>query len=108
MTMIDMKQSAEEAQENSPEATSDAPMYPYGLRISLDDGALEKLGVTVLPKVGSKIQVTAMCEVCSTSEHSDQAGEKEANVSLQITAMELGSVQEEKTSTSIASALYGS
>ena len=108
MTMIDMKQTAEEAQENSPEVGQDAPMYPYGLRISLDDGALEKLGVTTLPKVGSKIQITAMCEVCSTSEYSDQAGEKEANVSLQITAMELGSEQEEQTSASIASALYGS
>ena len=108
MTMIDMKQTAEEAQENSPEVSQDNPAYPYGLRISLDDGSLEKLGLTTLPKVGSKIQIAAMCEVCSTSEYSDQAGEKEANVSLQITAMELGSVQEEQTSASIASALYGS
>ena len=104
MAQVDMKMSREEAQEQYAPVTSDAPEYPYGLRISLDDDALEKLGLTQLPAVGTKMQLSATVEVCSTSAYSTQEGEAETSVSLQITAMELGTAQQ---SSSAASLLYG-
>ena len=54
MAMVNMKMSATEAKEYGGEATmaSDAPEYPYGLCIRLDDDALEKLGITALPAIG--------------------------------------------------------
>jgi hypothetical protein len=104
MAQVDMKMSAEEVKEYTEPSVGDAPEYPYGLRISLDDDALEKLGLTQLPAVGTKMQLSATVEVCSTSAYSTQEGESEASVSLQITAMELGSAQQ---STSAASMLYG-
>lgn len=104
MAQVDMKMSAEEAKEQYEPSAVDAPEYPYGLRISLDDDALEKLGITQLPAVGSKMQLSATVEVCSTSAYSTQEGEAETSVSLQITAMELGAAQQ---SSNAATMLYG-
>lgn len=104
MAQVDMTMSAEEAKEQTEPSVSDAPQYPWGLRLSLDDDALEKLGITTMPAVGTKMQLSATVEVCSTSAYSTQEGESEASVSLQITAMELSSG---KTSSDAASLLYG-
>ena len=48
MSLVNMKMSAEETKEYSG-VEMEAPQYPYGLSIDLDDGALEKLGITALP-----------------------------------------------------------
>ena len=102
--MVNMKMSPEEAKEESGISEVDAPLYPYGLMIRLNDESLEKVGLTELPKVGTKIQITAMCEVVSTSSRQDQSGEDESSVELQITDMELGAAQSSNT---MASILYG-
>ena len=108
MALVDMKMDAEEAKEQgSTEVGSDAPAYPYGLEIRLDDGSLAKLGMTSLPKVGTKVQVSALATVVSTSQRSDREGESESSVCLQITAMEVGGAQETQTAQSTASLLYG-
>lgn len=104
MAQVDMTMSAEEAKEYTQPSETDAPKYPWGLKITLDDDALEKLGITSLPAVGSKMTISATCEVCSTSAYSDQAGEPETSMSLQITAMELGAAQ---SSQDQATLLYG-
>jgi hypothetical protein len=67
---------------------ADAPKYPYGLSISLNDDTLKKLGITELPNVGAKMKLVAVVEVCSTSQYAEQDG-VDKNVSLQITDMEL-------------------
>lgn len=108
MAMVDMTMSAEEAKEQTAPDTSDAPKYPWGLRISLDDDSIEKLGLTTLPAVGSKMTMTCAVEVCSTGAYQDQSGESETSMSLQITAMELAPAQDAQTQTSAATALYGS
>lgn len=79
------------------------PKYPYGLSINLDDETLAKLGITVLPAVGTKMTLQAVVEVTSTSQYERQ-DEKEININLQITDMELGAVQPAQ---SAASVLYG-
>lgn len=103
--MIDMSMSAEEAKEQYGNDTKDAPKYPYGLRISLNDDDLAKLGITSLPAVGTKMVITCQTEVCSTGVYEDQSKEKEASMSLQIQAMEIG---EDKDSSDAATLLYGS
>lgn len=106
MAMTNMKMSADEAKEYSGEATmaSDAPEYPYGLCLRLDDDALEKLGLTVLPAIGTELMVMAKVIVKSTSAYSRQGGEDHKDVELQVTDMELGPVS---SASSAASTLYG-
>lgn len=104
MAQVDMTMSREEAKEQMEPTAMDAPQYPWGLKITLDDDALKKLGLTQLPAVGAKLQLSATVEVCSTSAYSTQEGEAETSVSLQITAMELSGGQQ---SSSAASMLYG-
>lgn len=95
MAMVDMTMSAEEAKEYAQPEAGDAPKYPWGLKITLDDDSLAKLGITTLPAVGTKMQFTAVCEVCSSSSYQDQGGEAETSLGLQITGMELSSPQSE-------------
>lgn len=102
MALVNMRSSAEEAAEI---ASPEAPEYPYGLRISLNDDDMEKLGLTQLPAVGTKMTVTAQVEVCSASAYSDKDGEPEMSVSLQITDMELSGAAQ---GADAATMLYGS
>lgn len=106
MALVNMKMSADEAKEyNSPEVSmGDAPQYPYGLCIRLDDDALEKLGMTALPAIGTEMMVMAKVVVKSTSAYSRQGGEDHKDVELQITDLEIGAVSASKDA---AGALYG-
>jgi hypothetical protein len=97
--MVSMKMSAEERKEYTTEAVaSDAPQYPYGLCITLDDDALEKLGLTEMPNVGTEVMVMAKAVV----KRADEANHR--SVDLQITDMELAPPAK---SGNAADALYG-
>jgi hypothetical protein len=105
MAMTNMKMSASEAKEYSGDTiASDSPEYPYGLCIRLDDDALEKLGITALPAIGTEMMVMAKVIVKSTSAYSRQGGEDHKDVELQITDLELGQAS---ASGDAATALYG-
>ena len=106
MSLVSMKATAEETREMSGAEISDAPQYPYGLTIDLDDGSLEKLGITALPKVGTEMMVTARCVVKSISSYDTQGGEAESRVCLQITDMEIGQT-ENNNNDKRATMLYG-
>ncbi len=93
--MQSMKLTPKEAKEEvSYDSPSKGPQYPYGLSISLDDEALAKLGIKDLPDVGQVMKLEALVKVCSKSQYENQGG-SDANLSLQITDMELESVEEE-------------
>lgn len=79
------------------------PQYPYGLCITLEDDALQKLGLSKLPVVGSKINIQAVCEVNAVSQYDNKDGSKRRSISLQITDMEM--VKEKKAEVK-ASDLY--
>ena len=87
--LIDMKMSKEEKREQTQPTAADAPDYAYGLRITLDDDALEKLGVKELPASGTYVTVVALCCVCVTSQYSTEEDE-DRSVTLQIEKMRLG------------------
>ena len=86
LKLRDMKLSrSEKVEEVSP--ISDAPDYPYGLRLSLDEDALDKLGIE-LPDVGDSFFVVAVATVQSVSEHQSE-GSTSQNVELQIEQLSL-------------------
>ncbi len=105
MAMVSMKMDAEEAKEATQPAAKDAPEYPYGLELRLDDKALAKLGITQPPAVGTGLTITAKVTVVSASAYQTQGGEPETSSCWQITDMAVSGAQNAGDK---AAALYGS
>ena len=63
--------------------SSDAPSYPYGLCLRLDNASLAKLGIGALPKVGAKMRISAMGVITSVSQH-ESKNRDDRNVEIQI------------------------
>lgn len=105
--MIDMKQSAEEQKGDYPTAVSDKPkeQYPWGLRLSLREPELKKLGMDSLPKVGAVMTLTCEVKVIGTHEDANEQN-KNRSAELQITKMEFGDEDAEMKEPVRASALY--
>ncbi|WP_199636992.1 capsid staple protein [Serratia sp. PAMC26656] len=80
--------------------------YPWGLRFSLSNVALEKLGIDAekLPKVGDILQVAGLVKVLSVSQRSD-GGDQENTVDLQFT--DIGVEPAAAPQRSAADTLYG-
>ena len=97
MALTDMMLDATEAKEEAGISESDAPKYPYGLQLCLNDEALEKLQLDPLPPIGTVLTLVAQVKVTGVRSYEIQtektAGEpdenQESSVDLQITAMEL-------------------
>lgn len=88
MALTNMKMGKKEATLLA-ETAYDEPEYPYGLRISLDNAVLDKLGMKTLPAVGAVVEITARAVVQSVSTYERQDGEPSRDVSLQITDMDV-------------------
>ncbi|MER1940643.1 capsid staple protein [Castellaniella sp. FW104-16D08] len=91
MPMVSMKLSAQAAQAyNSPVPSGDAPMYPWGLTVSLDNESMKRLGLdTAPPEVGTTMVLMATVEVTSVRSEKEHDGDTRAGADLQITEMEL-------------------
>lgn len=105
--LVSMKISAAEAKkmmEPSSLAEGDRPRYPWGLSITLDKDALDKLGIDdELPSVGESYVLIAEVDVVSVSSNQSEGGGNRS-VGLQITSMCL---EDADTDTSkAASTLY--
>lgn len=105
MALINM-QSAPEREEMPGEYEADEPRYPYGLCISLGKDELEKLGITVLPKVGTEMMVHAMAYVKSTSAYETQGEGEKMSIELQITDMAIEGNQQQRNAEA-STLLYG-
>ena len=66
---------------------SEAPRYPYGLEISLDNETLKRLGMK-LPRVGESMKVRAVGSVTAVRE-SERRKKKERNVQIQLEKLEV-------------------
>ena len=85
MKMRSMELSKKEGKEASPMAVkNEAPRYPYGLRISLENETLNKLGLDDLPKVGSYVKIRAEACVVSVSSNEDEGGKPRRSLAVQI------------------------
>lgn len=106
MDLKSMQMSSDDQKKYSqPTALSDAPEYPYGLVINLDETSIKKLGIS-LPEVGAVMKLEALVEVCSVSKYETNKGEADRSLGLQITAMAIG--LSKKGSDDVGKALYGS
>lgn len=104
MSLVNMKMSQEERGEYNGEIKMAEPAYPYGLSIDLDDGSMEKLGITALPKVGTEMMITAKVVVKSVSSNQYEGSDAESRMCLQITDMEIGGESKKQDK---AQSLYG-
>lgn len=100
MKITAAEQKAREAEYSKPMPEQDR--YPYGLSISLENDAIEKLDLDELPAIGAKLELAATVEVTGASSHSTTGGGKRRSVSLQITALGLSKPAGDK-----ATKLYG-
>ena len=87
LKLRDMKLSRAEKVEEVTHDTSDIPDYPWGLRLNLDQDAIDKLGID-LPSVGDSFFVVALAKVRSVSEH-ESDDRKTQDISLQIEQLSL-------------------
>lgn len=72
------------------------PEYPWGLRVSLDDAGMKKLGLSVddLP-VGAMVHMHCLARVTSVSQDQRQDGSTPCRAELQIEQMALESEDDE-------------
>lgn len=84
--LTNMQMSAEEAKEQTQPSEAEAPRYPWGLSIHLDDDAMEKLKLGAL-KVGDVVTIIAKATCESQSSHQTMGGDAEGSCDLQITDM---------------------
>ncbi len=104
MKLVNMKSAAGAAEKDcAPCAMGDAPRYPWGLSLTLDNEGLEKLGLDDLPEVGATMTLTARVAVTACSMNQSEGGDERRSVSLQITDMALDAGKKK----SAESALYG-
>ena len=89
-SMVSMKMDNKEVEEAGPASPSSKKDYPYGLRISLEDDSLEKLGLKEMPEVGKSMKMEAMCKVCGTSSNQSESDEgPRKRLEIQLTDMKL-------------------
>lgn len=107
MELTNMKMSPQEQKEYAQPtvATGDAPAYPWGLTLTLNDEAIEKLALPALPAVGRTMMLHARVSVTRVSQ-SEQQNEKRRDLELQITDMALEADAGETTA-SHETVLYG-
>ena len=96
--LIDMKLTAESKPEEKTllSAEADRPEYPYGLRISLEDESLTKLGISELPTIDAEFTLEALACVISVSRNYIQdPSMQRRSLELQIKTLQLTPAKEQ-------------
>lgn len=113
MALKSMALTAEEAKADYGECApctsdgDDGPKYPWGLSLCLDQVALDKLGLSLLP-VGSEVIIMAKAKITGTSSRERIKGEKREDMDIQITHLEIAqNLTSDERSAKAASKLYG-
>ncbi len=108
MKLIDMKRQSETEDSTmlSPKMQDE---YPWGLRLSLDDETLTKLGMGGLPKIDAEYKLVALACVVSISQNESAEGAPRRHVELQIEQMVLApAAEEEDEGKAMAKGMYPS
>ena len=97
--LISMKKKKKEKSADTPVEASmpSEEVYPYGLRLRLENDELEKLGLKELPEVGKvcKIEAEGIVESVSSNESKGDEGSRKC-VEIQITSMNLHKADKSK------------
>lgn len=113
MALKDMALTAEEAKaeygdcapcSTGGDSDDNAPKYPWGLSLCMDETVLAKLGIGLMP-VGTEFVLTAKVTVTGTSSRDRLKGKPSQDMDLQITSLDLSSIQADRMAAS-ASKLY--
>lgn len=90
-TLVNMKLSKADRDKSTEMVmpAEDAPRYPWGLSVSLDNEVLEKLGMKELPEVGDELELLARVTVTRVSSTDQAEGGPSRDVGLQMTEMAL-------------------
>jgi hypothetical protein len=100
--LVDLKLTKKEKKESAPCAVSGMPDYPWGTRLSLNDEALDKLGMKTLPRVGDKVSVTGVGVITSVSQHeSEKRDDRCVEIQIQQLAVNAGGKLDDKLESSI-------
>ncbi|WP_076738223.1 capsid staple protein [Cronobacter sakazakii] len=86
MKPVNLKIGTDTYQDESGE-TKTRDEYPWGLRISLDNETIKRLGIDarMMPSVGDVISIAGMAKVVSVSTHSSDGDEQRSSIDLQVT-----------------------
>jgi hypothetical protein len=106
--MADMRLSAEEKKDfSTPSLAAEAPKYPHGLTIHLGPEELKKLGFLSAPKLDDVLMLLGRAVVSEVSKDngSEDSGQLDFHVRLQITELEVKG--EEKQPNSPSKIIYG-
>lgn len=96
MKLVSMEFDQAEAKAESSEVNElEAPKYPYGTCLYLDEKTLDKLGISEMPDVGTMVKIEAMAKVTGTSEREYEGGSHKT-LDLQLTDMGLEEGAEEE------------
>lgn len=100
MRMVDMELDDEDQFDAPSIAGGDKPKYPWGLRISLSEKEMDKLGIDAsCAFVGGICHLHALAKVTSVSSNETQDADGDSSehsrVELQITAMAIESEDDE-------------
>lgn len=92
---MDMRKTNEERRESISGGPSldDAPKYPYGLTIELDQKQLKSLGIDKTPTIDQVFNLKIVSHVRNVNKQEGEGDDSGYSVSLQITDIE---VQEKK------------
>ena len=93
--LVDMEMDDDEKLDRAIPEMPLAPDYPWGLRISLTEKELEKLGLDADCDIGDMIDLRAFAVVTSVSKNKSTEGADSCRVELQIEKMAVESEDEE-------------
>lgn len=96
--------SSQDKREGSVFSVEDKPSYPVGLKITLDEETVRKLGLSEAPDVGKKIELMAIGEVVSVNKEEGRGDEHSFSFSVQLQDVDLRPDSREKE---VSGALYG-
>lgn len=88
----------------SSEDSDDAPKYPWGLSLCLDEKSLAKLGIGLIP-VGTEVIIMAKATITGTSTRERVKGKPHQDMDIQITALDVTPTQADRQK-SAAAKLY--
>lgn len=92
--LVDLAYTKAELKEEKREACMGAPSpYPWGMCLSLEKRELDKLGVKVLPMVGSEVHFMAVAKVTGVNQSAREGEDEESRVALQITMLQITGLQ---------------
>jgi hypothetical protein len=92
--LTSMKLTKKEATSSPAPAMPEAPRYPWGLTVDLNDEVLSKLKMTTLPSVEDAFVLVAKVYVKGVRANETAESGKNRNVELQITALCLEDVDD--------------